>query len=340
MEIIQAFISLPFDEQIRIILVNYAWIPVAMAFVYGAKELWMFYVQNQWGGMNDKSLFLAIDVPKGNEQSPKAAENMITYLAGAHGTFNLIEEYWEGKYQQSFSLEIVSIDGYTQFIVKTPPQFRNLVESAVYSQYPDAEITEISDYTEGMPAKFPDDEWDCWGAEFIYAKNQAYPIKTWPEFENEIMGRSETQYKDPMASLMDLCSSLQKGEQLWYQILVKPIGFDWMDELNKEVGKLLREKPAGQKSGALSSVFGELKSLIDEFTNQAFDLVLGGGSTEEAKDDSLKMMNLKPQEKKRIEGVQKKISKIGFSCKNRMVYIAKKDVINKPKVVNGFVGYL
>lgn len=341
MEILQAFFDLPADQKMRILLVNYAWIPVALTFLYGAKELWVFYINTKWGDIHDQMIFLAIDIPKGNEQSPKAVENLVTYLAGAHGTYNLIELYWEGRYQLIFSLEIVSIDGYTQFIVKTPPHFRNLVESAVYSQYPDAEITEVNDYTEGMPSKFPDDEWDMWGGEFIFAKNEAYPIKTWPEFENEIAGRAETQYKDPMASLMDLCSSLQKGEQLWYQLLVKPIGFDWMDDLNKEVGKILREKPAGKKPGAVGTFLAEIKSLIDEFTRQIADMILGGGAAAEEKaDDSLKMMNLKPQEKKKVEGIQRKISKLGFKCKNRFIYIAKKDVINKPKVVNGFVGYM
>jgi hypothetical protein len=57
-------------------------------------------------------------------------------------------------------------------------------------------------------------------------------------------------------------------------------------------------------------------------------------------DEGLKMMNLKPSEKKKIESIQSKISKLGFEAKNRFVYIARKEVMNKPKVVNGFVGYM
>jgi hypothetical protein len=52
------------------------------------------------------------------------------------------------------------------------------------------------------------------------------------------------------------------------------------------------------------------------------------------------MMNLRPKEKKQVEGIQNKISKLGFSTKLRFVYLAKKDILNKGKVVNGFVGFI
>ena len=73
-----------------------------------------------------------------------------------------------------------------------------------------------------------------------------------------------------------------------------------------------------------------------------FSLAWSGEPAEQTpeKDDSLRMMNLKPKEKKQIEAIQEKASKLGFNCKMRMIYVAKKDVINKPKCINGFVGYI
>jgi hypothetical protein len=124
----------------------------------------------------------------------------------------------------------VSIDGYTQFLIRTPETFRNLVESAIYSQYPDSEITEVDDYTTELPSRFPDDEWDCMGAEFLQANNWVYPIKTYDSFVYQVGPSNEEYFKDPMASLMDLCSSLQVGEQLWYQIILIPEGFDWVQK--------------------------------------------------------------------------------------------------------------
>lgn len=340
---LSALMAMPPDQLVKSIMINVGWIPVAAVILWGIKEIWLDYINGQWGSQFKKVL-LAIDVPKGNEQGIEAVENLMTYFHGAHGTFNLIETYWDGAYQLSFSLEIVSIDGYTQFLIRTPEVHRNLVESSIYSQYPDAEITEVKDYTEGMPSTFPDDEWDIYGAEFIHQSDEVFPIKTYKEFYTNY-GATETQFKDPMASLMDLCSSLKKGEQFWYQLVIKPAGFSWPKDYDKAVKKMLNEKvsePKGALSGLAGGFFGEMMSLINEALRQIADLFLGFGESSETvqEEDALRMMNLKPKEKKQVEAIQQKASKLGYDCKQRIIYIAKKDVMNKPKVVGGFVGYI
>ena len=52
------------------------------------------------------------------------------------------------------------------------------------------------------------------------------------------------------------------------------------------------------------------------------------------------MMNLKPKQKYQIEAIQEKASRLGFEFKCRFVYLAKKEVMNKPKVFGGFVGFM
>ena len=337
--LINHFFSLPSDQQLYIFLVNFGWIPIAWVILWGAKEAWVYYINLKWGAQFEK-IILAIDIPRGVEQSLRAVENMFTYLGGAHSTFNLLETYWEGKYQLSFSFEIVSIGGYTQFLIRTPSHFKDLVESAVYSQFPDAEITEVDDYTKNMPTIFPNDTWDMWGGEFIQVKNSAYPILTYKHFESVIGGKPETQFKDPMASLMTLFSSLQEGEQAWYQIIVKPIDVkDWTGIGQKEISKILKENTSAPATG-ISKLINEIKSFLDEFTRQVFSFMMGSFEEKEIQDDSLKMMNLKPREKKQIEAIQEKTSKLGFDAKIRYIYIAKKEVMNKPKGAGGFVGYI
>ncbi|MDD5032411.1 MAG: hypothetical protein PHR36_05255, partial [Patescibacteria group bacterium] len=282
-----------------------------------------------------KHVLLAIDILRGNEQTIKAVENLFTYYGGAHKTHTLIEKYWEGQFQLSFSFEIVSIEGYTQFLIRTPVKFRDMAEAAVYSQYPDAEITEVDDYTQGLPDRFPDEVYDIWGCEFIQAKNQVYPIKTYEEFEQQ-MGPPEAQYQDTMATLMDLCSSLRKGEQFWFQILIKPMGFDWPEEGEKEVKRILKEKlPTTFANGLIDGILGFMGDI-----SEAIYKIWGDIQEKEEKDDALKMMNLKPKEKKRVEAIQNKSSKLGFQFKSRFVYVARKEIMNKPKVREGFVGYM
>jgi hypothetical protein len=65
------------------------------------------------------------------------------------------------------------------------------------------------------------------------------------------------------------------------------------------------------------------------------------GDLEPAKEaKALSMMELTPQQKKKIEAIHAKSAKLGFQSKMRVVYIAKKDVLNKGKVVSGFTGYI
>lgn len=63
-------------------------------------------------------------------------------------------------------------------------------------------------------------------------------------------------------------------------------------------------------------------------------------SVDEKEFKPLSMMELKPQQKRRMEALHEKVSKLGFKAKFRMVYVAKKEVYNPKKVANGFVGYM
>ncbi len=335
--IIDFFTQSP-DIILRQIFFYVGWIPLSLAFLWGAKELWVFYRQNLWFAKNGKFAFLAIDIPRGNEQSPRAVENLFSYLGGAHGTLNLIDTYWDGKFQLNFSFEIVSIGGYTQFIIRTPIANRDLVESAIYAQYPDAEIVEIDDYAAPYKGtRFPNDKYDMAGAEFVQQNSSAYPIRTYEDFEHQF-GEPETHFRDPLAALMDLCSSLKPGEQLWYQLLIVPVTPSWDDVMDKEVAKILKETPKS-KSNILNKGADAALNLI----TSASGLLVGNeppAGKEEKKDDALKMMNLKPKDKKRVEAMQEKESKMPYKFKIRMVYLAEKEQMNKAKVFGGFVGFI
>jgi hypothetical protein len=328
---LEEFIALSPEQMLWVFFINIGWILFAIILLYGLSLIYLQQIRTYWANNNLKFILLAIDIPKGNEQSPKAVENMFTYLAGAHGSVNFFEKWFEGKFQVSFSYEIVSLEGYTQFLIRTPIGFRNLIETSVYSQYPDAEIAEVDDYVDTMPHRFPDEEYDIWGSEFIQAQPWAYPIKLYKEFEHQY-GPSETQFKDPMASLMDLCSSLREGENFWFQMIVIPIGFDWVAETDKAVDKILGKNKAS--SGTASKLI--------EWIGDASEVIYSiWGDVESKKEDkSLSMMELTPKQKKQIEAIQEKSSKLGFEAKFRIVYIARKEVMSNSKVVNGLVGYM
>jgi hypothetical protein len=136
-----------------------------------------------------------------------------------------------------------------------------------------------------------------------------------------------------MASLMDLCGSMGPGEQLWYQLIVIPIGFDWMVKADEEVDKILK-RTAKTKDG----LFKKLLVWIGEASEAIYSI---WGEVEEKKDDKgLSMMELTPKQKKQVEGLHQKVSKLGFEFKIRVVYVARPEVKNATKAFSGFVGFM
>lgn len=332
------FIDLPPDLMLLKLLYYVGWFPVVVAFLWGVAQVWLRYIRLAYGA-SEKTVLLAIDIPRGNAQTPMAVENIFSYLAGAHSTKDLFEKWWLGEWQLYFSFEIVSIEGYIQFLIWAPEKYRNLIDAAIYSQYPDAEITEVNDYTEGFPTVFPDEEYDIFGSEYVLTQNSVYPIKTYKNFEHQ-MGEPETQYKDPLAVLMDLMGSMRKGEQLWYQILVIPIGHEWADEGDREIKRIVGEK-VESKNNIVDALISGTLNFLEGFSEIIYKL-WGDIETKKAeeKEPQFRMMNLKPKQKKQVEGIQEKVGKLGFGVKIRYVYLAKKEVINKNKVAYGITGYM
>src|SRR3990167_6982892 len=81
------------------------WAPILAAILYGLWSGWLFYIHHKYDHKRPWVL-LAIDVPKDNEQTPKAIESIFAHLAGAHGSLTKSEIYWAGVTQDWFSLEL------------------------------------------------------------------------------------------------------------------------------------------------------------------------------------------------------------------------------------------
>lgn len=312
------------------------WIPFVWVIIKGSMEVWLLSRQNKYAP-TIKYILLSVSIQRLNEQSPKAIEHMFIHLAGAYASPNFKEKWLEGKFTPAFSFEYASIDGYTQFIIRTPIGMRDLVEASIFSQHPDVEIVEIPDYTkaEGLPTSFPNAEWDCWGTEFTLAKPSAYPLRTYVEFEHQLSG----ELKDPLASLLESLSRLKKGEQAWIQFLVYPRDQKWIADSLKIVNKI-RGKEVKHKPHMLVGVVDSGAS----FAHGIFKEAMSGGAEapkKPEKKDELRMLNLSPGEKKSLENMENKMSKTGFGVKIRFVYVAKRPVFRKTPVramVTGALG--
>ncbi|MDP2909578.1 MAG: hypothetical protein Q8N69_00695, partial [bacterium] len=159
-----------------------------------------------------KKIVLEIRIPKEVLKPIRAMEsvlsNMWQVLYDPPGGF--WENWIEGKYIVSYSFEIASINGEAHFFVRIPDTARDPVEAAIYSQYPDAEITIADDYTKHVPQDMPNNDWDLWGADYKLKKPNSYPIKTYTKFETEREALEEKRI-DPLADLLESMAKTGPG---------------------------------------------------------------------------------------------------------------------------------
>src|SRR3989338_6988479 len=208
-----------------------------------------------------KWTFLEVKVSRDIEKSPKSMEQIFSGLHGIITKIKFLDKYWKGKVQEWFSFEIAGIDGAVYFFIRTPEQFRNLVEAQIHAQYPDAEISEVLDYAGPIAKKVPSKTYDIGGAELILEKDDFYPIRTYPFFEE----KEEERRVDPMASFLEILSKLKSGESIFIQYLIKPTAEkEWkekgVEQVNKLVGKKVEKKKKWYQNiyGGIEEFFGNL----------------------------------------------------------------------------------
>lgn len=287
-----------------------------------------------------KYKLLAIDIPQENVQTPLAVEQMFAHLAGALSNPDIKEKFWEGYKQRWFSFEIISIEGYIQFLAWTEEAFVDLLEASLYAQYPDAEITEIEDYVDMVPDRFPNDTHDAWIGDFGLSEHDAYPIRSYRDFEHNIS--KDTVLKDPMGTFLESFSRIGPGEQMWFQMIIQPVNNSWKENIIKKINEIIGRKAAAKKGllGPLTDNFltKELGKSFEEMNAQ----LTGGLRSEDGdapkKEDDAKLNQLTPGENKLVERMEEKIMKLGFKTKMRAAYIGRKEVFNPRRGVNALIG--
>lgn len=307
-----------------------------MLFLAGSL-MWVEYKESRYT-KHWKWVLLAIDIPLLNIQTPKAVEQIFAHLAGAYERVNIAKKFWHGYKQPHFSFEIISIEGYIQFLVRTEASFRDLMEAAIYAQYPEAEITEVEDYVESAPVDFPDESNEMWGSDFALTQSDAYPIRTYEEFEHSIS--KDTALKDPMAAILESFTRLGPGEQMWFQILIQPTGSDWKEKIIDRVKELIGAKARNSGGSKIADFMTDLPLKFLEFAGEQ---VFGGeaGTKKESKEKEgppSNILYLTPGERKMVESMEGKMSKIGFKTKMRGIYLARKEVFKTERGVSALIG--
>lgn len=304
-------------------------IPVSLFFIW--RDFWVWGMNRLWKRSLSWTL-LEIKIPRNILKTPKAMESIFSTLHAIYATDPGFEDkYFKGSDLNWFSFELVGYAGGVHFYIRVPKSHRNLAESAIYSEYPDAELVESEDYTELMPEILPNSAYDIFGSDFILAKPDPYPIKTYDFFEANV----EEQRLDPISAITEVMSRLQEGEAIWLQYLCKPTSSDKL----KAEGEAIRDKIMQRKKEVKKTGLEALVSGTYEFgynlANAARVYPQWAGPAK--KDEAMKMLHQSPGEKIVLEAIENKMSKLCFESVVRFVYIDKADSFTPANVaaVNG-----
>jgi len=292
---------------------------------------WVNYIQEKHF-RNIKWNLLEIKISKEIEKRPKTMEEFFSGIYSSRDVIidTLYDVYLQGALDVWFSFEIVSIEGDVHFYVRTPVKSRDMIEAQIYAQYPDAEIKEVEDYVTDIPDDIPSKDYDLWGTDMTLGKEDAYPLRTYKEFEDTASG----EFVDPISNIVEGVSKLEKGEQVWIQFLVRAAGDEWKEEANDLVLDLIgRKKKKKTSSNPFSFIISELadvgRYIIFGFFS-AVNPVEEGEKDKTKEEESISLMlHLSPGEKDVVTAIDNSTKKPGFETDIRWMYLAKRDIFDK-----------
>lgn len=297
------------------------WIIVPLYLFSKVQPLYLRYKRSQYFQKLDW-VVLEISLPPDVLKTPKAMENVFEGLHGVWSPPTAREKWTEGAVMDQFSLEMVGTEGRLHFYMRCKRSQRNFVESKIYSQYPDAEVQEVSDYTKDLPADIPGENYEVWGADYMLNRDWVYPLRTYIEFED----LEEERRMDPISQYAELVSKMEEGEHIWMQIVISPVLSEVEGKAKKEIDKLIGRDTS-------SGYVDPLTSLLNAFQG------VGAGTQEKKPEKPSDMQRLTPGERANIEKVELKDSKIKFNAMLRVVYVARKDMWHSEHLA-GLHGYL
>ncbi len=305
----------------------YGWV----IFVLGAvRILWHVYyheIQHQYVHQQEW-VFLQIKVPKENMVSTLAVEQIFNQLHVLHGGKTFIDLYAEGQIQLWYSLEIVSFGGKISFIIRTPKKVKDVVEAAFYSQYPQAEISEIEDYMANFnyDPENPGD-YEFFGMEWKLDENEVLPIKTYKDFEHPA---AEETIVDPLSLMYENLAKIAPYEFMAFQIIIQPLADEeWHFKGINKIKELI-----GEEAHHEASFLGFLMSPFEKFSKFNYSETLFGGAHGHGANENKpknNWMSMTETEKERVSLIEKKIGKPGYKTKIRTLYIAPKDKFDNNK---------
>lgn len=148
---------------------------------------------NKAGSQKDR-IFLLIKIPPSNDQKEDAMENFF------HSIQRVISK------NAYISFEMVSANQFLSFYITVPKGLKNLIESQLYAQYPDAEIEEVSDFLENIDKNISYVELKFKGGSFLL-------LNTYDKLKEDLL-----------KNLSAVLAKTDPGDRVFVQIVLKKVG--------------------------------------------------------------------------------------------------------------------
>ena len=277
---------------IGLLLSWYVWLPIVLLLGY---LTWRNY-QKVDAIRTVESTLLILEIPKANDKSELAAEQLFASLHGIlrdKGELKL-----NGGFQEHLSFEIASVNGQIRFYAWVPKSLQSFVEGQIYAQYPTVQIHEAEeDYV-----THERDHSVVYTSEISLTTSEFLPIKTFQSFE-----------VDPLAGITGTLAKLEStGEEVWVQVLARPIADDWHKSADGWIKSVKNGKgPFAFLSGGASFDPKWALGLLEALWKPPEQ---GSGSSPAPKE-------LSERDKTRISEAEKKATKLGYQVKIRLAYL-------------------
>lgn len=262
----------------------YIWIPVTIVLVIIARR--NFKAAEVIAAQD--AVLITLEIPRTNDKKELAAEQM---FASLHGILRDKKELrMNGGVQEHISFEIAVVEKLIRFYIWVPEHLQNFVEGQIYAQYPTVQIRKAErDYTANA-SRHP----VTYSAELSLTDKEFLPIKTFQSFE-----------VDPLAAITATLAKLNPDEEVWVQILAKPVADSWHQRSSAFAESI--------RTGH-GPVLGEVGRSISRFLGAMFTPPSEEGAAKTAPKE------LSERDKTRVTEIQAKSIKLGYNVIIRIMY--------------------
>lgn len=292
-------------------------------------EAWIYIREYYWvrwyTGIN--YIVLEIKLPKEQYKTPQAME-MVFNGIWEPGDSNGWKQDWLGLNTfDIISFEMVSLGGSIHFFFWVPEKYKPRVEAHVYAHFPQAEVTEVPDYTRMIP--YDNATHKIMGFEYKQNDKDPIPIRTYKDMGLDKPSKEEEKM-DPITQTLEVLGSIGPHEHMWIQFVCRTHKKRYkvpFKSWGERFSKIIEDKnpmwlfltPEKDWSVELDNVINEIKEKYKPPSKDEL-LPMGGMAT--------------PQDNDLLKRVSENASKPGFEVGIRQIYFAPEQYYDKRQPSN------